>query len=736
MQPSESLHQRRGLARKCTAIFAAILLATSFCVAQTAAPTPPEVAWAQGLQKDPALLTEFGRLLTRLKTEVQLPPPRNESRLLPLQQDSTVFYLAMPNYGDALHQALTIFQQELQRSADLRAWWQRGELASNGPKVLDGLEKFYQLSQFPGDEITAAVATEGRQGPSLLILSEVKKTGLKDFLQQMATYLAGKSKPSFHVFDVQQLTAAKEMFPPQQPVILVRPNLVVGTLDLGELKRLNIHLDGSNQQFVSSPFGQRVAQVYEGGATLMGALDLQKILKQVPRGTGEKEMAFRRSGFADVKYVVWEHKGSSFESSSQMELSFTGPRHGIAAWLGSPGPLGSLEFVSSKAVFAATVRLQNPPQMFADIRDLSAASNPQAFARIAQMEQALKLSLKDDLLGLLGGEVTLETDSFQQSDPVWKAIIQVNNPERLQATLNTLLALFSAKPQQSEEGGITYHTLRIPSAQKTTEIGYAFVDGYMVIASSRDAVAEAVRLHRSGESLAKSRAFLAALPPGHGTDASALFYQDPAAMVAMNLRRIMPEMAESLSRTNAQTPAAVVCAYAEESKIREVSRGGGVDAGVVLVGAAIAIPNLLRARIAANESSAVAAIRTANTAQVMYSNAYPQRGFAPDLATLGPDPNSLTSASAHHANLIDSILGAASCTAGAWCTKAGFNFSLTALCHEQDCDQYVMVATPVSNNTGSRSFCSTSEGVIRVKPGPPLTSAVSVEECESWSQLQ
>ena len=52
---------------------------------------------------------------------------------------------------------------------------------------------------------------------------------------------------------------------------------------------------------------------------------------------------------------------------------------------------------------------------------------------------------------------------------------------------------------------------------------------------------------------------------------------------------------------------------------------------IILIIAAIAIPNLLRARMAANESSAVASIRTINTAEVTYNSTYPTVGFAPNL---------------------------------------------------------------------------------------------------------
>src|ERR1700693_4664688 len=57
---------------------------------------------------------------------------------------------------------------------------------------------------------------------------------------------------------------------------------------------------------------------------------------------------------------------------------------------------------------------------------------------------------------------------------------------------------------------------------------------------------------------------------------------------------------------------------------------------IILIIAAIAIPNLLRARIAANESSAVSSIRTINTAQISYQSAYPTVGYAATLAALGP----------------------------------------------------------------------------------------------------
>jgi type IV pilus assembly protein PilA len=380
--------------------------------------------------------------------------------------------------------------------------------------------------------------------------------------------------------------------------------------------------------------------------------------------------------------------------------------------------------------------LKDPALIFVDLKDIATAQNPNALAALAQMEQGLKVSLRDDLLSRLSGEIAYEADNVPSTKPAWRAILKVDDPDHLQTTLNRLLATMHVNPQQSENGGVTYHALEIPSAQKTTEISYAFVDGYWIVASSQETVAEAIRVHHSGESLARSKKFLAALPPGHPSEVSALLYEDPAAVAELTLRQVSPALADSLSHASAEASPMVIAAYGEENALREASRSGGVDAGAILVGAAIAIPNLLRARIAANESSAVANMRIANTAQVIYSSSYPQRGFARDLASLGPDPRGTGSLSVDHASVIDATLGNASCTAGTWCTKSGYQFSITAVCKKQRCEEYVVVGTPISSNSGTRNLCSTSDGVVRYRSGPPLNSPVSVAECRAWSPLR
>lgn len=157
-----------------------------------------------------------------------------------------------------------------------------------------------------------------------------------------------------------------------------------------------------------------------------------------------------------------------------------------------------------------------------------------------------------------------------------------------------------------------------------------------------------------------------------------------------------------------------------------------------LIIAAIAIPNLLRSRMIANESAAAATVRTINTAQVTYSTSYPEHGYAPDLATLGPGPSgSCSTPTAQNACLLNSIVGNSRCTAGQWCAKTGYKFTVSAVCDSAGvCSNYVIAATPVvSGNTGRKSFCSTSDAVTRTSDRGTLEAPPTADECAEWPPL-
>jgi type IV pilus assembly protein PilA len=725
---AQTLPSKRRYFVKCAATIAAIFLVASTCRAQdTPADQSPETPFLKALNKYPGLLPEFGQLAVKLQQNIQSPSARNDSHLLPLLPESTIFYAAFPNYGDVAHQTLKIFRDELQQSPVLRDWWQHGKLATAAPKIEDSLEKLYQFQEYLGDEIVVSGTIEGRN-PSLVCLAEIHKPGLKNFLQQTIDHFAGKSKPGVRVLDLQELAAAKDQGHTQELIVLVRPDFVVAASDLAALRSFSAHLDQHGpSRFLSTPFGQRVLQEYAGGVTVLGAADLQEILSQIPPSMQQEQSAFRRSGFADMKYLVWDHKKIAGKSVSQMELSFVAPRHGAASWLAKSAPLTTLDFASSRPIMGLTVALANPSQVFEDVKDFAGTSSSSPFATLAQFEKALNLSLKDDLLKYLSGEFTLEADSLTPRKPAWKAIFKVNDTARLQQTLDTLLATTHLEVQRTVEGSITYNSLAIPSSTATIKIAYAFADGHLIVASGREVAAEAIQSHRSGESLAKSKPLLATLPSGQSLDASALLFSDPVAMSALQVRRFAPQMAEPIEKLVGQGPPSVLGVYADDTTIRETSGNSTVDVGLGLVVAAVAIPNLLRSRVAANEASAVGSVRTLNTAQVIYAATYADRGFAANLSKLGPYDQKFNDASPDHADLIDEILASG--------TKSGYFFRLTTAC-KKSCQEYVVVATPISSGTGTRSFCSASDGVIRFKLGDSLPMPASPAQCRAWEPLR
>jgi type IV pilus assembly protein PilA len=136
---------------------------------------------------------------------------------------------------------------------------------------------------------------------------------------------------------------------------------------------------------------------------------------------------------------------------------------------------------------------------------------------------------------------------------------------------------------------------------------------------------------------------------------------------------------------------------------------------IILIIAAIAIPNLLRARIAANESSAVASIRTLNTAQISYNSAYPTVGFAAALTNLSGSCTGATIPTSTSACLIDSQLASGS--------KSGYTFKVTGSGGPPASTYYAYANPQTQNTTGVRSFCSTPDAVVRYTTAALATCA-------------
>ena len=147
---------------------------------------------------------------------------------------------------------------------------------------------------------------------------------------------------------------------------------------------------------------------------------------------------------------------------------------------------------------------------------------------------------------------------------------------------------------------------------------------------------------------------------------------------------------------------------------------------IILIIAAIAIPNLLRAKIAANESAAVSAVRTINTSEVTYSTAYPTKGYSDDLKSLGGAAPCTPAVGT--ACLIDNVLASATATPG----KSGYIYLVTPVATGTINTAYTVGASPLTfNQSGVRDFCSNEDGVLRFDAGksgntPVTTNAACI----------
>jgi type IV pilus assembly protein PilA len=160
---------------------------------------------------------------------------------------------------------------------------------------------------------------------------------------------------------------------------------------------------------------------------------------------------------------------------------------------------------------------------------------------------------------------------------------------------------------------------------------------------------------------------------------------------------------------------------------------------IILIIAAIAIPNLLRAKISANESSAVGSIRNIVTAETSYNSSYGEYGFAASLSLLGPGANQLSCPAAgpdptKGACLLDSALGGLDVSA-----KSGYSFQASGD-NPQPADAngviqnvgFTAAGSPQKfNQTGVRLFCAGDDGVMRVNSN---TGAVSApQKLDPWT---
>jgi FecR-like protein len=521
-----------------------------------------DIAWSQNASQYLALLGDLAAIQAQID---QIPAPglRYTSALLDRVPPASAVVASIPNLSQTLSQATQIFDDRAAQSASFAAWW-------NGPRsqaIRKAVDQARAVSDYLGSEIVLAAPVNGPP----IVLAEVRQAGLDAYLTQV-----GFTGP--RAFNGNLVVLGAAAVPPVGP-------------------------------FPASPLGAQLLQSYQNGAGILLAANMEQIISQnVPVTNVTNPIASTvnpaaLAGVDNLRFVVAESKTSQASPLNTASFTFSSARHGLASWLASPGPMGSLEFVSPEASFATSFVTRDPRQL---LSELLAAVGPQAAAVLSTIQQQTGFSPLDDVAGSLGGEATIAVDGPLLPIPSWKVAVEVDNPSRLEWAIEQAVA---ASLRNAPDSGIalanqsvngqTFYTLTLAKFK----IEYIFVDGYLLMAPNRALLTSSIDGRASGQTLSRSASFRAQLPLDTNVDFSALAYYNLGSAVGpivdqLNASGLLTaEQQKQISALTANRQPTLVYVYGSPNQILVGSRnslaGLGLDT-LSALGFSPAIAPLLR----------------------------------------------------------------------------------------------------------------------------------------------
>jgi len=558
-------------------------------------PIQDEIAWSKNSAKYLALLGDFAVLQ---KQFAALPGPglRYSSDLLPYVPDHTVVYAAIPNLANTLGEAGRLFQDRLQQSPELRNWWKQQQ-KGNGPKLEDVLNQVKTFSGYLGEEIVFAVAKDGTEYTSPVVLAKVRQGGLEAFLESESRKLS--SDPSHRALETVRNPWAVTPAPGRPLLVYVSNDLLIASPDLAELQQVAMRAQQhSASSFAETPFYQEIARSYQQGAEWLFCADMEQIVApNVQAGSKSHELP---PGIGDVRYLTMEHREVGGKPESHADLRFASERQGVASWLAAPASMGSLEFVSPDASMVTSAVIKNPRSIMEEVFKMIGSGDADFTEHLAEFESKTGVNVLNDMAAPLGGEVTMAFDGPMLPTPRWKLIFEVYDPTTLQATIAKLVDSFNREAAtntkghalevaQRQVGSRTYFVISSPD-KPNSEIDYTFVDSYLVAAPDMGTISRAIQSREAGYTLAHSSGFQALLPNDGYTNFSAIFYHNIGPVVgplAAQLKAsgaLNRQQQQSVDALTANSAPGLIYAYGEPDRIVVASNTGfmGFDLGTLL----------------------------------------------------------------------------------------------------------------------------------------------------------
>ncbi|HJQ99734.1 MAG TPA: FecR family protein [Candidatus Polarisedimenticolaceae bacterium] len=502
-----------------------------------------EVAWSQDAKRYGLLLEELASLRKDLDARVPNPKLRYGSRLLDQMPQETVLYVAIPNLTDAILEARNVFMEHVAESEVLQAWWNEHMSAPEHQAEMDkAFDHIKEVGSLLGDEVVIALAMDND----------------------------GKVRGPMVSAEVSDLWALRRAFKNQDPDFDADVTVKGKTVIIEPKRKGQEVAKLSGFDFKGNPFRNRLAASYAGGVSWLFGANLDVMMKgavkdAVAHGRDATRIntTWENMGLLDARYLIAERDESATSATMRAELTFDGPRHGVAGWLSDPAPMGALEFVSPEASFAAAGVIKRPEFMITEAISWISADGSDPLKNLAEFKTSTGVDPIHDIAGALGGDVALAVDGPFLPFPSWKLAIEVYDAPRLQNALERLTTWVNGRleaegrPERmtfgsEDAGNRTDWVLRFTG---TSELGvnnvirYTIVDGYLVAAPSSVLLDRAIEQRGNGYTLTRSKGFMDLLPRDGNVNVSALMYQNVGPTLGPVLNKIAGIVDDEAVRT-------------------------------------------------------------------------------------------------------------------------------------------------------------------------------------------
>jgi hypothetical protein len=570
-------------------------------------PVQQNVAWSRNAAKYANLVAELAKLQRDVNQKVARPGVRYSSKFVDLVPENTVFYAALPNFTETIAESQRIMQERISQNPALAEWWKGSKGGGSGVNE-QMLARVREFGSQLGEEIVVSAEMNAKGEPNgLLVLGEVKNAeSFRTYLDGQLANFAKESKNAPNVRfidDPLTATVASPLTPTtvdgsaksknaatksEEVFVWIHNDIFAASPQIEPLRGLATKLNapGANR-FASSPFYQRINDVYRDGAGIVVAADLEKIVAQAvgkdkEAGADRRLEGFKQLGVTNLRHFVVEQKEANGKTLSRAALTFSEANRGIATWLAAPASMGALDFISPNANVATAFVVKKPELLVDDLLGFFETVNPDLRRQMQEIETQQGFSIRNDFAAPLGGEFAFAIDGPIFPTPSWKVVLEVYNQAKLQETfvravdkLNQFSILHGKGKlvlESTTSGDRTYYSIK--SIDAGLEVYYTYANGYLVAAPSRALLEQSIANRDAGNTLVRSSRFMSSLPQDGNTNFSAVLYHDLAPLMkplAERMKNAGGEFGEkerqTLGSIDANAPPTLAYAYAQGDRI-------------------------------------------------------------------------------------------------------------------------------------------------------------------------